>query len=76
MSVAVALYMLAQPEAPQPQGPLRGFAHAAGGWVVRPVGLSVQSGRLGRRRIGCLHEEPSCATSFRTGPLSRLSLEP
>ena len=41
-------------------GPLKGFVHAAGGWAVRPVGLAVQSGRAGRRRIGCLHEEPSC----------------
>jgi hypothetical protein len=46
--------------APWPQGPLKGFVHAAGGWAVRPVGLAVQSGRAGRRRIGCLHEEPSC----------------
>ena len=57
MCVAVAC---ATRSAPWPQRLLRGFVHAAGGWAVRPVGLAVQSGRAGRRRIGCLHEEPSC----------------
>jgi len=39
---------------------VKGFVHDTCGWSVWTVGLTVQSVRAGRRRIGCLHEEPSC----------------